>query len=102
MVAARVTCALIVGCLTTSAIAEERRASFGVSMRVVRSLRTANPDSPLVAFVGKVETIALPCGSPRSPACEAATSEARASPASRGPVVLTILADGSPTGIVER
>jgi len=102
MVAVRFTCALIVGLLSTSVVAEERRASFGVSMRVVRSLRTTGMDSPLMAFVGRVETTALPCGSPRSPACEAAASEARASPASQGPVVLTILADGSPTGIVER
>ena len=102
MVAARLTCALIVGCLSTSVIAEERKASFGVSMRVVRSLRTASTDSPLAAFVGRTEPTALPCGPPRSPACAAAAAEAGASAASQGPVVLTILADGSPTGIVER
>jgi hypothetical protein len=102
MVAVRLTCALLVGCLSTSAIAEERSATFGVSMRVVRSLRTAGPVSPLVAFVGTVQAAALPCGSPRSPACEIAADEALASSASRRPVILTILADGSPTSIVER
>jgi hypothetical protein len=101
MVALRLTCALFVGCFTTSALADGRSASFNVSVRVVAPLRSRTAGSiPPPSFVGAARSVALPCGAGSSAACSAAV--AAAGSASGAPVLVTVLTDGAPTAIVER
>lgn len=102
MVALRLTCALLVGWFTTSALAEGRSASFNVSVRVIAPLRsrTTGPIAP-ASFVGAARSVALPCGVAPSSACAAAVAAARSSSGGSAPVLVTVLTDGAPTAIVE-
>jgi len=103
MVALRLTCAVLVGCLTTSALAEGRSSSFSVSVQVVTPLRKgATRASPPESFVGAPGALSLPCGAATSPACAAAAAAAWSASGSSAPVVATVLTDGAPTAIVER
>jgi hypothetical protein len=101
MVALRLTCALVVGCFATSALADGRSATFNVSVRVVAPLRSRTAGSlPPPSFVGSTGSVALPCGAGSSAACSAAV--AAAGSVSGAPVLVTVLTDGAPTSIVER
>jgi hypothetical protein len=103
MVAPRLTCALIVGCFATSALADGRSTSFNVSVQVVAPLRSRTAGSiPPPTFVGFPGSVALPCGTGSSAACSAAAVAAAAGSASGAPVLVTVLTDGAPTAIVER
>jgi hypothetical protein len=101
MVALRLTCAVLVGLLTTSALAEGRRASFSVSVQVVAPLRKPGATPP-ASFVGTARSVALPCGAPGSSACTAAVAAAWSTGGAGAPVLATVLTDGAPAAIVER
>ncbi len=101
MVALRLTCAVLVGLLTTAALAEGRRASFSVSVQVVAPLRKPGTALP-ASFVGTARSVALPCGAPGSAACTAAVAAAGTAGGAGIPVLATVLTDGAPTAIVER
>jgi len=102
MAALRLTCALLVGWFTTSALADGRSASFRVSVRVIAPLRsrTTGPTAP-ASFVGAPGAVALPCGAAPSSACTSAVAAARSASAPGAPVLVTVLTDGTPTAIVE-
>jgi hypothetical protein len=86
---------------TTVAQAESRSATFGVSVRVVATLRSRTPSTaPPAAFVIEAGRASLPCGTPMSSGCQAAV--AAAAHASDLPVVLTAFTDGTPGAVVER
>jgi hypothetical protein len=103
MVALRLTCALLVGCVTTCALAAGRSASFTVSVQVVAPLRSrASPVALPPSFVGASRSVALPCGAAASQACAAAAAEARKASGATTPILATVLTDGAPTAIVER
>jgi hypothetical protein len=101
MVALRLTCAVLVGLLGTSALAEGRRASFTVSVQVVAPLRKPGDALP-ASFIGPARSVALPCGAAGSAACTAAVAAAGAAGGAGTPVLATVLTDGAPTAIVER
>jgi hypothetical protein len=101
MVALRLTCAALVGLLTTPALAEGRKASFSVSVQVVAPLRKPGAALP-ASFVGTPRSVSLPCGAPTSPACAAAVAAAGSASGAGAPVLATVLTDGEPTAIVER
>jgi hypothetical protein len=94
MVGRRITWALLVGCLATSASAADRSASFGVSVQVVAPLRIRTPGgAPAPAGT----TLASPAAVPASSPVAVATG-----PAVAGSSVPTVLTDGAPTAILER
>jgi hypothetical protein len=103
MVGLRLTCAVLVGCLTTPALAAGRSTSFNVSVRVVAPLRSRSVGAvPPASFVGAPRAVALPCGAGGSPGCAAAVAAARSAIDPGAPVLVTVLTDGTPTAIVER
>ena len=94
MVGRRITWALLVGCLATSASAADRSASFGVRVQVVAPLRVRTPGGASEpATTAPPSTAAAPASSPVAVAT---------APASAGASVPTVLTDGAPTAIVER
>jgi hypothetical protein len=103
MVAVRITFALLVGWLATSAYPDGRSASFHVTVRVVAPLRsrTAGAVAP-ASFVGAARTASLPCGAAASPACTAAVAAATAASGAGAPVLVTVFTDGAPTAVLER
>jgi hypothetical protein len=92
MVGLRITFALLVGWLATSAAAADRSASFGVTVRVVAPLRVRTAAAAAPASVAAAST-----QRPVSTAAAIVTS-----PGSAGAAIPTILPDGAPTAIVER
>jgi hypothetical protein len=90
MVGLRITFALLVGWLATSATAADRSASFGVTVRVVAPLRVRTAPAPASITAGSTQR-------PVSTAAAIVTS-----PGSAGATIPTILPDGAPTAIIER
>ena len=130
MVAARLTSALVVGLLATSAGGAERSGTFAVSVQVVRplSVRTAGvavavpagiapageprswtariaasasaPGGLPVALISAGAGAARPCDDAGE--CRATWRTAAAGAPTDHAVVLTLLPDGAPTAIVDR
>lgn len=93
MVGARITSALLVGCLASTAWAADRQASFTVSVRVVAPLRKPVTSAPPASFLLRDGVAAAACA---APGCAGAAVSAPA------PVVVTTFTDGSPASVVER
>ena len=93
MVVARITLALLVGCLASAGQAADRRANFTVSVRVVAPLRKPVASLPPASFVLRGALPAVACA---APGCTGAVAGAP------GTIVVTSFADGSPASVVER
>ena len=77
--------------------------SFAVTLRVLPRVQTGLPEGQRAAFVSTAGAPALPCGAENSAACiAAATAAARNATPSNGPVIITVIPDGSPTAVVDR
>ena len=94
MVGRRITWALLVGCLATSASAADRSASFGVSVQVVAPLRVRTPGG---ASGTAGTALASPAPAPTSSPVAVVTG-----PTMAGSSIPTVLTDGAPTAILER
>ncbi|HET8724105.1 MAG TPA: hypothetical protein VFM53_07835 [Anaeromyxobacteraceae bacterium] len=93
MVVARLTSALLMGCLASTAWAADRKASFTVSVRVVAPLRKPVTAAPPASFLLRGGAPAVACA---APGC------ATLAPGASGPAVVTSFPDGTPSSVVER
>lgn len=93
MVVARITSAVLVGCLASAAWAAERKASFAVSVRVVAPLRKPVASAPPASFLLRDAIAVTACA---APGCATAAAGAP------GTIVVTTFPDGSPASVVER
>ncbi|HQR30202.1 MAG TPA: hypothetical protein PLL32_07315 [Anaeromyxobacteraceae bacterium] len=93
MVVARITSALLVGCLATAAWAADRKGTFAVSVRVVAPLRKPVASAPPASFLLRGGAPALACA---PPGCAAGAT------GGSGTLVVTSFPDGSPASVVER
>ncbi len=89
---------LVLVAVALPAEAETRSGSFGITVRVVRSLPVATAPAATTAFVSASPSVSLPCGTASSATCGAAAARSAAG----GAAVVTTFPDGAPTAVVER
>ncbi len=102
MWAARAAATLLAAALATTGSAENRRASFTVTLRVLATRSSSRVVGTPTSFVGVAGATALPCGAPGSAACTSAAAAHASGTVGHRPVYVTTLTDGAPTAIVER